>query len=253
MSEQVRRSWDPALRPLGLGGKRLCTILAGLDMDQVNATAQEISAVRSSLAAGGAGPILLNVGRLVSFKAQDLLIDSMREVVKKYPTARLAIAGEGPDRPALEERIRRHALGSSVMLLGDRKDIGALLGACDLFVFPSHNEGFGLALLEAMAAGRPVVATRLPVFLEFVEEGTCAELFTGGNSADLARAILTVLDDPARMESMGREGRRIVTERFTQRAASAALERLYADVLQRPRGQAQEEERSPQAVQAEAS
>jgi len=120
--------------------------------------------------------IFVNVGRLIARKGQKELIEAFSEFVKIYPKSQLKIAGEGPYRPVLEQTIRELNLENDVILLGNVKDIPALLETASAFVFPSHYEGFSGALVEAALAGVPIIASDIPMNKEVTPEG-CASFF----------------------------------------------------------------------------
>jgi len=159
----------------------------------------------------------------------------MRSVVQKHPQARLLLIGDGQDRDALTESIRKNELQSVVSMLGQRSDITQLLHIADLFVFPSLTEGFPLAVLEAMAAAKPMVAFRLPSFRGCVVEGQSGTMVPLGDADAFTRATLELLENPGRMLDMGRAAHDVAT-RYTQRATSEAIERIYASLVPRSNG-----------------
>jgi glycosyltransferase involved in cell wall biosynthesis len=221
ISDAVRR-WtteDPA-------GPRLaaarCTVIRyGLDHGPVLAAAPA-----ADLA--GEGPLVGTLARLVPQKGLDVLLEAFARIP---PPARLVIAGSGPLREALQARAARPDLAGRVRLLGPRADAAAVMAALDLFVLPSRWEGFGLVLLEAMAAGRPIVASRVSAIPEVVQDGTTALLVPPDDPAALAGAMRALLDDPARRQAMGEAGRARVQRLFTpQRMVDATVD-LYCAVL----------------------
>jgi L-malate glycosyltransferase len=138
--------------------------------------------------------ILLNVGRLTEQKNQETLIDALARV----PSARLLIAGDGPRRAEHAARAVRNGVADRVHLLGDvtRDDVADLLAACDLFVFPSVWETFGLAAVEAAMAGVPIVAADLPVLREVLssEAGDAARFVAPADAAGWAAAMTAALE-----------------------------------------------------------
>ncbi len=176
----------------------------------------------------GPAPLVGTLARLVPQKGLEVLLDAFARLASP---ARLVIAGDGPLRAALERRAAALDLAGRVRLLGPRADAAAVMAALDLFVLPSRWEGFGLVLLEAMAAGRPVVASRVSAIPEVVADGETALLVPPGDAAALAAAMQALLDDPARRQAMGAAGRRRVAERFAPAAMVAATLDLYAAAL----------------------
>ena len=143
------------------------------------------------------------------------------------------MVGDGPERPALEVAIAAAGLGEAVWLAGDRVDVPALLGAMDLFLLPSLGEGISNTVLEAMAAGLPVIATHVGGNPELVIEGETGHLVPVGDPAALAAAVLPLLDDPARRRAFGEAARQSVRERFDWPRTVAGYLAVYDEVLGR--------------------
>ncbi|MBC7317014.1 MAG: glycosyltransferase, partial [Chloroflexi bacterium] len=136
----------------------------------------------------------------------------------------LLIVGDGPYRPEVEALIKALSLEERVTLLGFRRDVPALLGASDLFVLSTdHWEALGLAILEAMAAGRPVVASRIGGIVEAVSEGEAGLLVPPKDPVALEEAMYSLLSDPAKAAAMGQAGRERVARYFT-------LERMVQEI-----------------------
>lgn len=176
----------------------------------------------------GDAPVLLNVGMLIDLKGQQELVPAMKEVVSLRPAATLLLVGEGENRAGLEAQIHSEGLDGNVRLLGHRQDVAALLQLADGLVSASRSEGFGMAVLEAMAAGKAVVAVHTPAFEEFARDGESAVFVERQDRSLLAEAIARVYADPARMAALGRAAREDA-ERF--RAEHTAV-RLLAVLRQ---------------------
>ncbi|MCZ7525030.1 MAG: glycosyltransferase [Acidimicrobiia bacterium] len=189
------------------------------------------AAVRDGLGLDPSVPVLVNVSRLVPEKGQADLVEALVSVRRSCPDAVLVLVGDGPERPRLEARAAELGVAGSVVFTGNRHDVPDLLAAGDVFVFSSESESFGLAVLEAMAAGRPVVSYRLPSLEEFVMEGATGVLVDHGDTASLAAATGELLADPSRASAMGEAGRRVVEERFDARVVHEELGRTYEQVL----------------------
>jgi glycosyltransferase involved in cell wall biosynthesis len=175
----------------------------------------------------GAPKVVLCVARLDGQKGLGDLVSAAALV----EGAEFRIAGEGPERPRIEEQIRRLGLGSRVRLLGFRRDIPELLHDSDVFVLPSHYEGLPLAVLEAMAAEKPVVATRVPGTSDVVRDGETGLLTRPSDPPALAAALRDVLADPVRARRMGAAGRDLVLRAFSVDAMVRRVEAAYADAL----------------------
>jgi len=189
-----------------------------------NAQASQSAATRRALGVEADTPLVVCAARLEAEKDIASLVSAMSEVKDALPAARCWIAGEGSLRPVLEQQIQRLGLGGAVQLLGFRADAPALIAAGDLFVLPSLAEPFGLALLEAMALGRPVVATRAGGPVEIVEEGETGLLVPPSSPDDLAEALRRLLTDPGEGRRLGKNGRARFEDKFTvDRMARATL------------------------------
>jgi glycosyltransferase involved in cell wall biosynthesis len=175
--------------------------------------------------------VLGTVGRLAAQKGQIDLIAALPAIAARHPEARLLIAGEGPERRALEDRIRRLGLETRAALLGHVEEVPVFLRALDVFVLPSLWEGLPLALLEAMAMGLPVVASRAVGITEAIDHDACGLLVAPRDSTALAQAVVTLLDDPGRGARLGEAARRRVLERHTLEAVAARMDALYRRVL----------------------
>lgn len=172
--------------------------------------------------------VLGTVGRLAAVKDQQNLIRALAHIVRESPpqrrTLRCILVGDGPERAALTASIVEHGLEEYVWLAGDRDDIPALLACMDVFVLPSLGEGISNTVLEAMATGLPVVATRVGGNPELVEDGVTGLLVPVGDAQALAQAMLSLVQDPVRCEHMGRAAiRRIQTDFDWDRTVAAYL------------------------------
>lgn len=174
----------------------------------------------------GAGDRLLFVGRLVAAKGLPVLLAALALARRERPSLSLAVVGDGPDRPALEAEAQALGLGGSVSFLGYRnqEQVADLLSESSALVLPSFAEGVPVVLMEAMAAGLPVVATRIAGIPELVEDGVSGLLVPPGDEEALARAILGVMASPA--GRMGEAGRARIRAEFEARTEAARLARL---------------------------
>jgi glycosyltransferase involved in cell wall biosynthesis len=177
-------------------------------------------------------PLIVCLARLDPEKGVDTLIDAMAEAARRLPGARCLIAGHGSLEAALRERIDR--LGSaaaSVRLVGFQEDSLSLVEAADLFVLPSLAEPFGLSIVEAMALGKPVIATRAGGPLEIVREGESGHLVLPGDPAALAAAIAGILSQPGAAARMGAAARADFLARFTARRMAGEILAVYQEAL----------------------
>jgi glycosyltransferase involved in cell wall biosynthesis len=225
VSEAVKSS---AVRRLAIPPRRVVVIPRGLSSDLDRAVRDaDVDALRASLGLDGAYPILLNIGRLVPQKGQQYAIQAMAEVVAAYPSARLLIAGEGWFRPQLEALVAALGLRRHVTLLGERSDGPALLAVADIFVFPSLFEGAANALIEAMAASKPCVASRIPSLIEASGDGQAAVLVDVRSASALAAGVLRLANDRAQAVALGQVASRWVRNRLDYGTIVARHEALY--------------------------
>ena len=171
---------------------------------------------------------LVTVGRLQAPKDPLTLVRALAELRRP---GEAVIAGDGPDRPAVEREVRRLGLESVVRLAGERDDVGELLAAADMFVLSSRSEGLPLSILEAMAAGLPIVASSVGGVPELVVDGETGLLVPPGDPHALAAAIERLLDDPALRRQLGTAGRTRVSEHFDLASARRAHLDLYRTLL----------------------
>lgn len=159
--------------------------------------------------------MLVSVGRLVYQKAHEVLIACMPEVLKEFPNTKVLIFGEGPLRTDLQAQIEKLGLSNSVKLPGKTDQIARYLASADVFVMPSRWEGLPIALLEAMSAGLPSVATKVEGVDEVLLEGEHGLFVPVENPQALAQAILQLLRDPQARSRMGAAARLHISTKYT--------------------------------------
>lgn len=186
--------------------------------------------------APGEGPVLVSVARLRESKGLADLLRAMPKVLARFPGTRLTIAGEGPARAALERLVDDLGLGGAVSLPGPRDDVADLLRAADVFISPSRAEGLPGAVVEAMLTALPVALSDIEVHREMLGAEPAGRLFRVGDVADLAGAIVSLLEDPAAARRLGREARERALALFDLEQVAASHVRLYADALGARRG-----------------
>lgn len=174
--------------------------------------------VRRRLGIESAAPLALVIGRHEEQKGLDVLIDSVPHVSRRHHGLQVLVAGkEGLATGDLEGRIERLGVGGRVRLLGHRSDVADLLAAADVFVFPSRREGFGGAVIEAMALECPIVCSDLAVLREVTQccGGSVASLVPPDAAIALADAISDALDNGSAVRERTRDGRALFLERYT--------------------------------------
>jgi glycosyltransferase involved in cell wall biosynthesis len=185
--------------------------------------------VRAELGLTAGELLLLSVGNLVPRKGHRVLLEALKPLAgTEVPLWRLAIAGRGKQKEPLQQLSNELGIADRVHLLGHRDDIPDLLAACDVFVMPSLWEGLPLAILEAMFAGKPVIASAISGIPEAIESGVQGLLVPAGDPAALTAALREVLADSTRRAAFGAAGRRRAEAEFTIGHMTDAYERLYA-------------------------
>src|SRR6185503_1026864 len=167
-------------------------------------------------------------------KGHDDLLEAAQALEARGLRADWLLVGEGALRPTYEARARELGLGESIHFLGRRADVPAVLARVDLVVHPSWAEGFPNAVLEAMAAARPVVATRVGGTPELVIEGVTGHLVEPRQPRALAETIAFALADRKRLRALGRRGRARVESSFSAEQMTRAVEALYRELTARP-------------------
>jgi glycosyltransferase involved in cell wall biosynthesis len=171
------------------------------------------------------------VANLRPEKAHDVLIDAAPTLLARHAHLRFVVVGDGPLRPALEARVADRGVAGAFEFLGHRDDVSEQLQASDLFVLPSRSEASPNALIEAMAAGLPVVACAVGGNLELVEEGRTGYLVPPDDAPALARAVDALVCDAEAAHAMGGAGRAFVQARYDYQRMIAAFETLYLSHL----------------------
>jgi glycosyltransferase involved in cell wall biosynthesis len=206
----------------GVPSAQVVTIHEGIDLAHVAAAPP--ADLHAELWLPHHAPVVGNVAALVAHKGQRHLIEAAAIVMQQVPDARFVIAGEGELRPQLERQIKDRHLEKHVFLTGFRPDILSIHKAFDIFVMSSVTEGLGTSLLDAMACGKPVVATTAGGMPEVVADSETGLLVPPRDDRALAAAIVRLLKDPSLRAAMGAAGDRRVREHFSS-------ERMVQDTL----------------------
>jgi glycosyltransferase involved in cell wall biosynthesis len=225
-SEAVRA--DTRLRER-LAAERVIVIHNGLELSRFDRPPDP--ELRRRLGADKASVVVGVVANFIPYKGHRFFLDAWAEVVARVPDAVALLVGDGPGRPDIEARAGALGLLPSLRFLGSRLDVPDILSAVDLLVHPSLEEGFCNAILEAMAAGKPVVATAVGGNPEAVVDGETGLLVPPGDGRALAAAIGWILDHPEQAAGFGRAARRRVAERFELSRMVRQYETVYDRLL----------------------
>lgn len=204
---------------IGMSPVNVCTVHNGIPVQD------------AGIAAPAGGPeeaVFLTVGRLAEIKNHALMLRAFRRALDAGARARLRIAGDGPERGAIDARRRELGLEQAVDLLGFRDDIPELLRGADVFLLTSRYEGISVALLESMRAGLPVIATRVGGIPETVRDGETGLLFGAEDESGIAGAIEGLARDRARREALGRRAREVLREEFSLERMTGRYLDFYA-------------------------
>lgn len=219
------------VRRLGVPEDRARTIYNAVDQQRLGTSQREIrTSLRERLGFTDHHTVILSVGRLTEQKGHKYLISAFGEARAIRPDLRLVIAGGGPLEETLRRQIVSAALDPAVRLLGVRSDVPDLLAGAELFVFPSLFEGLPVAALEAMNAGVPIIATRVPGLREVIEHERNGVLVDPEDSAGLSAAILDLATDGARARRLAVAARETVAERFSLEATTPMWVGLYDEL-----------------------
>jgi glycosyltransferase involved in cell wall biosynthesis len=181
----------------------------------------------------GPGSVVIVVANLIAYKGHTFFLKAWAEVCRAWPDAVALLVGDGPERAALEALARELGVAERVRFLGSRTDVPALLAISDLLVHPSTEEGFCNAILEAMAAGRPVVATDVGGNREAVVDGETGLLVPSRAARPLAAAIASMLERPDLAKRMGIAARQRVAAEFDRSVMVRRYEDVYDGLLSR--------------------
>ncbi|MBN1866152.1 GT4 family glycosyltransferase PelF [Candidatus Sumerlaeota bacterium] len=225
VSEDLRRR---VVREEGLSPRKVEVLYNAVDVADIERAAH---AADASALPGKEGRRVGVVGRIEYRKDHLTLVRAARWVVSEMPDAAFLVVGDGPDRARIESEVRRLGLEENVHLLGERRDVAALLHRFDLYALSSITEGLSLSILEAMAAGVPVVATRVGGNPELLDDGRCGALVPPGDEQAMAETILRLLNDPAEARTLAQVARERVRTHFDVGAVARRLEEIYERAL----------------------
>jgi glycosyltransferase involved in cell wall biosynthesis len=173
---------------------------------------------------------LIYVGRLDRVKGVEILLAAMADLVEQFDL-QLIVAGDGPEKPRLKSLADQKALLGRVHFLGFHRDVAGLLKASDMLILPSFWEGLPLSVMESMAAGTPVVASRIDGVSPLIQDHKTGLLFTSGDSQSLKNAISELLAHPELRGEIIPQAQKLVREKYTRQTMIRGYERLF-DSLQ---------------------
>jgi starch synthase (maltosyl-transferring) len=207
---------------------KICVIPNGIDAAKV-AEAAPADLTQFGIPAGSR--TLLFVGRLDPQKGPFVLMAAVRELCSRHAGLQVLLVGDGPLRDTLHAWVAKENLASRIHFAGRRNDVPSLLRAANLFVLPSLWEGLPNVVLEAMAAGTPIVASRVEGISDLLVDDRTGLIVPPNSAGDLAEAIDRLLADPEHARQMGHSAQHFVRERFTWDHVITQYEQLYTALL----------------------
>jgi len=217
----------------GIAPGRVEVIYNGIPLERFNLrlTTSQRMAIRTEIGLEPDDLMLIQVARLDYLKDHATAIRTVERLVPRKGNARLVLVGEGPERATIQDLVRDRGLEGHVKFLGLRTDVPRLLAAADIALLTSISEGIPLTLIEAMAAGLPVVATRVGGVPEVVVDGETGLLAPAGDDRALAELVFRLVATPDLLEDLGVKGRDCAVSLFSEVQMHAAYCRVYEEML----------------------
>jgi glycosyltransferase involved in cell wall biosynthesis len=216
--------------------KNISVIHSGVDLNCFKRSATKSNPKRDELGISPDSLVVGYVGWLIPIKGVTYLVEAMAEVVQRHPHSLLVLVGKGDEKGEeemkLREQVENLGLAYKVRFLGWRPDVNEIMGCFDIFVLPSLNEGMGRVLVEAMAVGLPIVASRVGGIPDLVKDGENGLLVPPADAGALERAISDLLSDKPKRKRMGGAGKKMCRPYSTE-AMVKQIDDLYKDLLEK--------------------
>lgn len=216
------------VRRCGVPAKKIVTIYNGLDETLMP---QEFKTNNEPLYFPSDGYIVATITRLYPSKGNKYLIEAAKEIVKNYRQIYFFIVGDGPSKTELEEQVKNLSLTENVIFTGHRNDVKEILEKINLFVLPSLQEGTPMIVMEAMALGKPIIATDIPGVNRLIENNITGILVPPADSIRLAEAILYLYRNPDFANKLGEQAKKVFKEKFTAEQMVRKTEQLYEELV----------------------
>jgi glycosyltransferase involved in cell wall biosynthesis len=224
----------------GASSRQIFPVLNGIELSGWDPAGVDGAAIRGEFGLGPDDPLIVQVAQLIDWKRQHLVIEALPRVLERHPTARLMLVGTqaaglhvGGETytETLHRQVAAAGLQRQVIFTGQRRDVREILAAADIFTLPSVREPFGLAFVEAMAMGNPVVAVRAGGTPEVVEDGKAGLLGAPDDVEQLAANLLALIEEPERRRRMGAYARRRALDHFPVQRMADDVESVYRFVV----------------------
>jgi glycosyltransferase involved in cell wall biosynthesis len=230
VSDRVR---SDAVGSEGIKPDKIFVIANGIELSRQPLDSSNRATLQNELDLPSGGLLALSVGRLTEQKGHSYLLEAIPAILEQYPDTVFAIAGDGPLKAELEAKAERLGISKRVRFLGMRSDVPALLQIADVFAFPSLWEGLPIALLEAMGAGLPVIATQVEGVEEMIVDGENGLLAPPADVEALKTGLLRMLAQPDLRVNLGAAGRATVQSSFSLDQMGERYEDLFLRLLER--------------------
>ncbi len=214
--------------------EKIVSIPTGVDMERFNPDRVKEN-IREELGIDQDAPLVGNISIIRTEKGYPYFLEAAQEILKVKPKTKFLIVGHEPKGDTLAQAVKRQGLEGEVIMPGLRKDIPQVLATLDVFVLSSLREGVPQGVTQALAMEKPVVATNVGGIPEIVKNNQTGLLVPPTNSRALARAILELLEDREKAERLGRNGRKLIEEKFSQETMIEKIEDLYRELLKKRR------------------
>jgi len=209
---------------------KFSVVHSGINLDEFSNTSVDPAAMKRRLGIPEDNLIVGTVGRLTSIKGHRYLIEAARKIAGSRPDTTFVILGDGELLDELKNMVTRSDIEENIKFLGWRSDVAEVMSTFDIFALPSLNEGMGRVLVEAMALGRPIVASNIGGIPDLVVDCENGYLVPVGDVETLAARIKKLLDDPEKREEMGECGKKIAID-YSANAMVEEIDRLYRELL----------------------
>ncbi len=228
----ISRQIEQSLIAGGVSVKNVRTVYSGIDLSERPLT-HDGQAIRQMIGVPNGAVLVGTIANLFPRKGYEVMLRALPAIVRAVPTVHYVIVGS--DDHDYADRLKRLAhelkIADRVHIVGFRDPVHPFLASLDLYVHPALMEGFGIAVVEAMAMGKAVIATRVGGLPEVVAHGETGLVVSPRDASELSEAVVVLLQDQQRREQMGARGLVRARERFDLKAAVAEIEQVYRDVL----------------------
>ncbi len=218
------------LRRAGVAPGRISIIDNGVELSKFAGAAPTLAREIQK----GERVVVGTVGRLAPEKAYDNFLRAAQQLLADFPETLFVLVGEGPMRGPLEDLVRQLGIEDHVIFAGQRADVPGVYASLDIFVLPSLDEGMPMVILEALAASRPVVASRVGAIPRLIPDERTGLLVAPGDVAGLGQAIARLLADPDLRRQMGENGQAWVRQHYSAEAMVESYLNLYAGLVNNP-------------------